>query len=86
MLMPVATSVAASGVPGSDMTGQALSIALVASLSMALPVSTPPNALAHATGELTRRDFLQTTACIGLLGAILVFLMFGFARRWVPAL
>ena len=47
---------------------------------MALPVSTPPNAMAHATGELTRRDFLQTTGCIGLAGAALVLVLFAFLR------
>jgi sodium-dependent dicarboxylate transporter 2/3/5 len=83
MLMPVATTAAVAGAPNSDFTGHALSIALVASLSMALPVSTPPNALAHATGGLSRRDFLQTAGCIGLVGAMLVFLMFGSARPWV---
>lgn len=80
MLMPVAATMAAGSAGGLDLTGYALPIALVASLSMALPVSTPPNAMAHATGELTRRDFLQTTGCIGLAGAALVLVLFAFLR------
>jgi sodium-dependent dicarboxylate transporter 2/3/5 len=51
---------------------------------VALPVSTPPNALAHATGELDRRDFLETAGLIGLVGALLIFLMFGLVRPWLP--
>jgi sodium-dependent dicarboxylate transporter 2/3/5 len=83
MLMPVAATMALGGVGGPDLARYALPIALAASLSMALPVSTPPNAMAHATGELTRRDFLQTTGCIGLAGALLVFVMFAFVRPWI---
>jgi sodium-dependent dicarboxylate transporter 2/3/5 len=82
MLMPVAT-ITAVGSDSLDLTSCALTVALVASLSMALPVSTPPNAMAHATGELARRDFLQTTGGIGLIGATLVVLMFAFVRQWM---
>ncbi len=80
MLMPVAAIAAASGVGTLDLTAYALTIALVASLSMALPVSTPPNAMAHATGELTRGDFVRTAGYIGLAGTVLVVLMFAFVR------
>lgn len=81
MLMPVATIAAGSAAAAVDLTSYAVTVALVASLSMALPVSTPPNAMAHATGELTRRDFLQTAGCIGLTGAVLVVVMFAFVRQ-----
>jgi len=80
MLMPVAAIAASTGAGGLGLTGYALTIALVASLSMALPVSTPPNAMAHATGEVTRSDFLQTAGSIGLAGAALVVLVFAFVR------
>lgn len=43
--------------------------AFVASLSMALPMSTPPNAMAYSSGELTSRDFVQTGGFVGLAGA-----------------
>ena len=58
-----------------DLTGYVLPVSLAASLTMALPVSTPPNAMAHATGELSRRDFLQTAGFIGLAGTLLVLVM-----------
>lgn len=47
--------------------GAALTVALCASAAMALPVATPPNALAHASGRLHSRDFLlvgMVSACI----------------------
>jgi sodium-dependent dicarboxylate transporter 2/3/5 len=42
----------------------AMSIALAASMSMALPISTPPNALAYAGGEFTTRDLVRVAALI----------------------
>ena len=63
-----------------DLTAYALTIALVASLGRALPVSTPPNATAHAPGEVTRRDFVTTGGYLGLAGTALVVLMFAFLR------
>jgi sodium-dependent dicarboxylate transporter 2/3/5 len=83
MLMPVAVTVVLGGGGRLDIAGYALPIALVASLSMALPVSTPPNAMAHATGEVSRRDFVQTAGCIGLVGTLLVVVVFAFVRPWV---
>lgn len=81
MLMPVAAAVAAMGAPGVDLTSATLTVALAASMGMALPVSTPPNAMAHATGELTTRDFVRIQGYIGLLGTILVVLVLALARK-----
>jgi sodium-dependent dicarboxylate transporter 2/3/5 len=44
-----------------------LPIALSASAAMALPIATPPNALAFATGRLRARDFLGPGLLVGLL-------------------
>lgn len=49
-----------------------LAIALTASLAMALPVSTPPNAMAYARGELTGADMAKAGIPIGLLGLGLI--------------
>jgi sodium-dependent dicarboxylate transporter 2/3/5 len=46
----------------------ALTIGLAASTALFLPVSTPPNAIAYATGLLDQRDFRIGGALIGLLG------------------
>ena len=42
-------------------------IALGASAAMCLPISTPPNALAYATGKLATKDFLVGGLVVGLL-------------------
>lgn len=54
-----------------------LGIALAAGLSMALPVSTPPNAIAYASGEISTRDLLRPGLVLGLLAAALVLLALG---------
>ena len=85
MLMPVAI-IAASGAGDIGLTGYALAISLAASLSMALPVSTPPNAMAYASGELTTRDFLGTAAFVGGIGTGIVLLALGVIRPWIAGL
>lgn len=51
-------------------------VALACSLAMALPISTPPNAVAYATGEVPTSAMLSTGLMIGTLGAgLLAFLM-----------
>jgi sodium-dependent dicarboxylate transporter 2/3/5 len=50
----------------------AVAIGLSASTALFLPVSTPPNALAYATGLLEQKDFRVTGILIGLLGPILI--------------
>jgi sodium-dependent dicarboxylate transporter 2/3/5 len=77
LLIPIGVSLvlgaAGSSGPGPIQIG--LSIALAASLSMALPVSTPPNAIAYASGELETADFVRAG---GLLGGLAVVLIVAF--------
>ena len=56
-------------------------IALAASSAMCLPVSTPPNALAFATGELTTRDFLKLGVLLGVLGPVIAVAWSAFVAR-----
>jgi sodium-dependent dicarboxylate transporter 2/3/5 len=49
-----------------------VTVALVCSLGMALPISTPPNALAYATGKVQARDFMRAGGIISLFGVALV--------------
>jgi len=48
--------------------------ALSTSFAMAMPVSTPPNALAFATGELRPTALLRVGACVGLLATVMMLL------------
>jgi sodium-dependent dicarboxylate transporter 2/3/5 len=51
-----------------------IGIAISASLAMSLPISTPPNALAHATGLVEQKDMVKIGLIIGGVG-----LVFGYA-------
>lgn len=59
-----------------------LSVTLASSLGMALPISTPPNALAHATGALQTADLTKMGIYIGSIGLVLV-LVFMFILKLI---
>ena len=50
-------------------------IAISASIAMCLPVSTPPNALAHSTGMITTKQMATVGIIIGVVGFILGYAM-----------
>lgn len=52
----------------------AVCAALGSSTAMALPISTPPNAIAYAGGHLQASDFLGGGLLLGILGPILIAL------------
>ena len=49
-----------------------ISIALASSVAMALPISTPPNAIAYAKGYLATRDFVRVGLVMSLLAIVLI--------------
>jgi solute carrier family 13 (sodium-dependent dicarboxylate transporter), member 2/3/5 len=58
-------------------------IAFGASLAMCLPVSTPPNAIAYASGNIEARDFLVGGALLGVIGLVLALAWSQLALRWL---
>ena len=54
------------------------SIALASSLAMALPVSTPPNAIAYGTEEIEVKDMIKYGSIISVVGVLLLTLIFGY--------
>lgn len=80
LLLPIIAALgtalpALEGLGGSKML--ILSVAMAASLGMALPISTPPNALAHATGLIKTEDMTKVGVLVGLIGLIGIYaLMF----------
>ncbi|TVR48993.1 MAG: SLC13/DASS family transporter [Planctomycetota bacterium] len=48
--------------------GLILAVTFAASLGMALPISTPPNAMAHATGMVESRHMSKNGVIIGVIG------------------
>ena len=47
-----------------------IGIALSASLAMVLPISTPPNALAHATGMIEQKQMMRVGLIMGVIGLV----------------
>ena len=52
-----------------------IGIAIGSSLAMVLPISTPPNALAHATGMIQQKDMEKVGIIMGIIGLILGYSM-----------
>lgn len=71
LLIPVVISI-----PGESHLMLAATVALSCSFAMALPVSTPPNAIAFATNMLKSRDMLKAGLIISVISVITV--LFGF--------
>ena len=67
----MSTQLSAIGGEGTLLMG----IAVSASLAMMLPISTPPNALAHATGMERQRDMEKVGVLIGIVGLALGYAM-----------
>ncbi|MCG6201727.1 SLC13 family permease [Psychromonas antarctica] len=52
-----------------------LAVTFSASLGMSLPVSTPPNALAYASGHIKNTQMLKVGVIIGIIGLLVTFTM-----------
>ena len=63
LILPIAVEI----LPGHEVE-VCLVLGLSASCALLLPVSTPPNAIVHSTGEVHSRDFRPGGLLIGLLG------------------
>jgi sodium-dependent dicarboxylate transporter 2/3/5 len=68
------TSLDSFGGPQAMLVG----IAIASSVSMILPISTPPNAIAHSTGFIQQKDMMKVGIIIGLLGLVLGYGMLIF--------
>ena len=74
---PVAgESFAAMGGASALMVGVAIS----SSVSMILPISTPPNAIAHSTGFIEQKDMVKVGIILGLLGLVIGYAMLVFFK------
>ena len=52
-----------------------IGIAIAASMAMSLPISTPPNAIAHSTGLVKQNEMVKIGLTIGVIGMSLGYLM-----------
>lgn len=67
LILPIAVSI----LPDHEVA-VCLVIGLSASCVLLLPVSIPPNAIVHATGEVRTRDFRPGGLLIGILGPSII--------------
>ncbi|ETJ03004.1 MAG: DASS family divalent anion:sodium (Na+) symporter [Actinomyces urogenitalis DORA_12] len=74
LLIPLAMGLA-TGIDGMDPVTIAVILALACSLGMSLPISTPPNAIAYATGEVMMADMAKVGIIVGVVGTALLVLV-----------
>jgi sodium-dependent dicarboxylate transporter 2/3/5 len=79
MVVPVALAVAQQA--GSDPLVPALAATAACTYGFMLPVSTPTNAMAYATGHVRQADMIRTGVVLDVLGAVLLGLWFGWLVR-----
>jgi sodium-dependent dicarboxylate transporter 2/3/5 len=77
LLVPIAIALAGS-LEGIDPVSAAVFIAIGSSLAMSLPISTPPNAIAFATGEVRVKDM----AVVGAIFGVIAWTIFVIAGPW----
>ncbi len=78
LLMPIMAALGssmASLVPLGGEVTLILVVTFAASLGMSLPISTPPNALAHATGNVQSHQMARMGVILGVIGVLLSFVM-----------
>lgn len=73
LLVPIALALA--GTLGLELPVVALVVALACGMGMFLPVSTPPNAIAYATGTITTAQMAVVGLVVGLTGVALTALV-----------
>lgn len=52
-----------------------IGIAIAASVAMTLPISTPPNAIAHSTGLVKQNEMMKIGLTMGVIGLVLGYVM-----------
>ena len=73
LLAPIAVAVATSA--GSSAMTILVFVALGASMAMALPISTPPNAIAYSAGSFTTKQMAITGSIIAIAGLAINYLL-----------
>ena len=79
LLAPIGISLAMSGVVKVSPIEAGVFIAIGTSMAMALPISTPPNAIAFATGQVKVRDM----AVVGSIFGAAAWVLFVLLGPWV---
>jgi solute carrier family 13 (sodium-dependent dicarboxylate transporter), member 2/3/5 len=78
LLMPMMAALGVSMASLAPLGGEVallLVVTFASSMGIALPISTPPNALAHATGYIQTNDMAKVGVIVGISGVLLSFVM-----------
>ena len=59
-----------------------IGVALSSSLAMVLPISTPPNALAHATGLIDQKQMMRVGIIMGIIGLAMGYVLLFFIGKY----
>lgn len=82
LLVPIlgtaGTGMVAQLAPMGGVSTLLIGVAIGSSLAMVLPISTPPNALAHATGMIQQKDMEKVGLMMGAIGLFLGYTMLIF--------
>jgi solute carrier family 13 (sodium-dependent dicarboxylate transporter), member 2/3/5 len=71
LIVPIGISLTSSPAIAMSPVASTIFIAIGASLAMALPISTPPNAIAYATGQIQTKHMASVGILIGAIGSII---------------
>jgi sodium-dependent dicarboxylate transporter 2/3/5 len=71
LIVPIGISLTSSPAIAMSPVASTIFIAIGASLAMALPISTPPNAIAYSTGMIQTKHMATIGILIGAVGAVL---------------
>jgi len=83
ILIPIGIAAGAASGGGVEAAAFAVPMALCASAAMCLPISTPPNAIAYASGQIRSKDFLIPGAIIGLIAVPLATFWCRLLLSWI---
>jgi len=81
LILPLALEAA-----GPDKAMVGIVVALSCSISMAFPISTPPNALAYSSGQISNSDMVVWGGIITMLSFAILAMGFWWIVPWAVAL
>ena len=75
-------STAATLEPFGGVSTLLIGVAISSSLAMVLPISTPPNALAHATGLIDQKQMMRVGLIMGAIGLLMGYVLLFFIGKY----